>query len=284
MRPTDLPARERIIRTAFSNGLRPYIYPNGTTEADLIHNYTDVLKTLETKLSTSDTQAGSRCYVAYDDATASPESDFEVPECWDRKDEVSVPKNERGKCKRIVGVAIWTLQPTQLTATQLAEQEEEKEKDKGDAAGGNEFSPSANMALLTAFRSAMTATAKLHIKPGEPHLYLKIIAIDPSYQRKGVGSALLDTGLAVADRLNIKAYLEATPVGRALYERYGWRDVGWLEGFDVRDFGGREEHRFMCMVRPAPAVGDSGAVVTSAVDGTRGAGVADIDAEATGAE
>ena len=50
---------------------------------------------------------------------------------------------------------------------------------------------------------------------GRPHWYLEMCAVHPDYQGKGVGKALLDWGLAQADRNNLPVYLEASHEVRA---------------------------------------------------------------------
>lgn len=57
----------------------------------------------------------------------------------------------------------------------------------------------------------------------EPHLYLAVLGADPSAQGQGVGSALLRSGLELADEERWPAYLEtATERNVALYGRFGF--------------------------------------------------------------
>ena len=66
--------------------------------------------------------------------------------------------------------------------------------------------------------------------PSEPHWYLPLIGVDPTYQGKGVGSALLQHALGECDRDGKQAYLESTsPQGTALYERHGFEVLGTIE-------------------------------------------------------
>ncbi|GGN37154.1 GNAT superfamily N-acetyltransferase [Actinoplanes campanulatus] len=60
--------------------------------------------------------------------------------------------------------------------------------------------------------------------PLEPHHYLAFLAVRPSRQNRGVGSALLGRHHARLDRAGIPAYLEANdPRNRDLYLRHGYR-------------------------------------------------------------
>lgn len=66
--------------------------------------------------------------------------------------------------------------------------------------------------------------------PHEPHWYLPLIGIDPQYQGKGLGGALLDHGLAFADRDGVPAYLESSnPRNIGLYERHGFERLGQIQ-------------------------------------------------------
>lgn len=68
--------------------------------------------------------------------------------------------------------------------------------------------------------------------------YLKVLAVHPEYQRRGVGAALVDWGLKHARERGEKAYLEATPFGIGLYLKKGFTTVGDLilgvEGDEIR--------------------------------------------------
>jgi GNAT superfamily N-acetyltransferase len=73
------------------------------------------------------------------------------------------------------------------------------------------------------FRFARTVATMEAGHPSEPHFYLAVLGVEPEWQGRGIGSALLQPVLARCDRDRMPAYLEAsTPRNRALYERHGF--------------------------------------------------------------
>jgi ribosomal protein S18 acetylase RimI-like enzyme len=62
--------------------------------------------------------------------------------------------------------------------------------------------------------------------PHEPHWYLGFVGVQPARQGLGIGSALLQATLVVADVHGEPAYLDATSdENRRLYERHGFEVV-----------------------------------------------------------
>ena len=60
--------------------------------------------------------------------------------------------------------------------------------------------------------------------------YLPFIAVDPSQQRKGIGSFLLKEALKMIDEKGDRAYLEASnELNKALYERHGFIEIGRVQ-------------------------------------------------------
>ena len=69
--------------------------------------------------------------------------------------------------------------------------------------------------------------------PKEPVWYLPVIGVDPIHQGKGIGSALLDQGLAACDEDGLPAYLESSnPRNISLYERHGFKVVAEIQSGD----------------------------------------------------
>jgi GNAT superfamily N-acetyltransferase len=66
--------------------------------------------------------------------------------------------------------------------------------------------------------------------PDGPCWHLAFIAVDPSRQGKGLGSALLEASLQQCDADGRPAYLESTnPTNLGLYKRFGFEQIGVIE-------------------------------------------------------
>ena len=66
--------------------------------------------------------------------------------------------------------------------------------------------------------------------PSEPHWYLPLMGVDPSYQGRGIGSALMQHGLVQCDRDGKLAYLESSNSKNiSLYKRHGFELLGTIQ-------------------------------------------------------
>jgi predicted N-acetyltransferase YhbS len=85
------------------------------------------------------------------------------------------------------------------------------------------------------------------------------MAVHPSHRRRGLGSLLMQVGIARADELRVEAWMEASLMGRPLYENFGFRSLFKMafdtERRDASDQWRRMEHEmtptaFHAMWRP----------------------------------
>jgi ribosomal protein S18 acetylase RimI-like enzyme len=70
------------------------------------------------------------------------------------------------------------------------------------------------------------------IMHGRPHWYLELIATMKEFQGKGAGGMLMKWGVDRADEDGWECYLDSTPDGIQLYEKYGFREVETLQFLD----------------------------------------------------
>lgn len=79
-----------------------------------------------------------------------------------------------------------------------------------------------------------------------PHWCLEIMVVRGGFQARGAGAMMMQWGVDQADAEGVECYLDATPQGKPLYEKSGFRDkLVWPFFDDVY------EHSFM--VREAPS-------------------------------
>lgn len=96
------------------------------------------------------------------------------------------------------------------------------------------------------------------IMKGRRHWYLEIICTSPQYQGKGAAGQLLRWGIERSDEDGTETYLEASPDGLPIYQRFGFEEVDrlvvelegkgegplsekeFIEVFMVRPIGGKK--------------------------------------------
>lgn len=68
------------------------------------------------------------------------------------------------------------------------------------------------------------------------HIYLAFLMTDPRFQRRGIGTAMLDWGHRRADKDEVPSFLVASPFGHGLYLKVGWKDVETPIELDLKDW------------------------------------------------
>ena len=82
-----------------------------------------------------------------------------------------------------------------------------------------------NGRLLPRWGRALATMESHH--PAEPHYYLPVVGVEPQWQGRGLGTALLRPVLERCDDEKLPAYLEASsPRNRALYQWHGFKVTG----------------------------------------------------------
>uniref|UniRef100_V5GUJ8 N-acetyltransferase domain-containing protein n=2 Tax=Kalmanozyma brasiliensis (strain GHG001) TaxID=1365824 RepID=V5GUJ8_KALBG len=79
--------------------------------------------------------------------------------------------------------------------------------------------------LFNRFFAQMNRTRDATME-GKRYWFLKLLIIDPSFQRKGLGSKLVNWGTSRADEEGVCAWLESSPMGKGAYLKAGFRVLG----------------------------------------------------------
>jgi GNAT superfamily N-acetyltransferase len=82
----------------------------------------------------------------------------------------------------------------------------------------------------------------------QPFFMLNMLATHPDHQGRGAGKMLLSWGLEKADEEGLVTYLNATDVGRQMYEKKGFEVRKTIE-WDRVPWGGKGKDCHWCMVR-----------------------------------
>ncbi len=123
-----------------------------------------------------------------------------------------VPMNETYTTEDHLGVAVWGPPPGKMATS--AEEWEQLKPLMRRISGRR----------IGRFERLMHVTEEKH--PDTPHYYLFNIAVHPSIQGRGVGSALIRQMTQRLDREKMPAYLESTKaINVSLYERHGFNVV-----------------------------------------------------------
>lgn len=142
---------------------------------------------------------------------------------------------------KIVGMARWQ--------AFLKERSEEELDEELKEAMETPEEPNLNVPMMQTFIEDILKTRRQNMG-GKPFFLLSILATHADHHRRGIGAMQMQWGCDKADELGLPAYLEASPKGKGLYERFGFEAVGNME-FDARKWGHKDEIKHVCMLRPA---------------------------------
>ncbi|OQE34634.1 hypothetical protein PENCOP_c016G02005 [Penicillium coprophilum] len=103
-----------------------------------------------------------------------------------------------------------------------------------------------NVGLASAFKKLLEEARKRYTT--ENDIILDLLATLPEYQGRGFGSAILKWGTEKADASQSRIFLEGTPEGVPVYQKYGWKVVEEVV-LDFAQFGGEGHESFFLMMR-----------------------------------
>ncbi|KAL9020188.1 MAG: hypothetical protein Q9185_002558 [Variospora sp. 1 TL-2023] len=138
----------------------------------------------------------------------------------------------------LVAFAKW-IYPYTLTS------EQEAEKAKLDLE--RSYPEGTNVALYEHFFRILDTKRKKNMEDGKDY-FLHILVVSPRHQRRGLGTMLIQQGLAAADKDNARAYVEASAKGLGLYRKHGWKEIDYIE-IDMRPHGGDGTEREELLMR-----------------------------------
>lgn len=82
-------------------------------------------------------------------------------------------------------------------------------------------------------------------------IVLDYIAVDPDNQGKGIGTALVESGMEQAKKLGLDIFIYAKEEGSRLYKRHGFR-VEWDCTLDDSQYGGTGRVYIALMIYEQP--------------------------------
>lgn len=269
LRPIDLQAYDLIFDNAFaSGGLTNALYPNGYSAADRDHSIRSTLHKMAIGDEAMLAEAGfyyrwmgvfdseMEGWTAEELGPALPEDILEQQQQQQEEEEQAASASAKAKATgqadetkgRLIGFSVWKIYPQDRTPQQLAAESR--------LAAAEGYPPTVARDVMDALYAAIN-DAKARLLGPRKHVLLHMLGTDPNHHRRGVGALQLAWGLGEADRLAAPAYLEASVMGRPLYARWGFEEMGSL-GFDARAFGSESDVPITLMLRPAKRSGSGG--------------------------
>ncbi|CAG8953153.1 hypothetical protein HYFRA_00003352 [Hymenoscyphus fraxineus] len=112
--------------------------------------------------------------------------------------------------------------------------------------------PGSNDELIVEFLvKFLHARQKWHVS--HLHYYLRLLVVRPGYQRRGIGTMLLEPILEIIDEAKAKTFVTASPVGLGLYLKYGWVEVDEII-IDYSRYGGEKDVKTAVLMRDPKAL------------------------------
>ncbi|THV83694.1 hypothetical protein D6D29_03696 [Aureobasidium pullulans] len=152
-------------------------------------------------------------------------------------------KVEEKKTGKIVGASNWRVHMGSVPKHELAEEDlgwgwlecdgEKLNKVKGVITG------------IMGVRKRLFTEPYCHVLLMMRLAELHICFTDPDYQRRGIGSMMLQWGSDLADQLFLPSWVEASPAGNFLYRKFGYKDIEVNESGEMQGSTMRREARVL---------------------------------------
>ena len=125
-------------------------------------------------------------------------------------------------------VAAWASWNTPTNA-QIREQDETSAAKVEDPEPGSELGGFGSPAeLLTCMQESTDRWLKKWTR-GKRHIICKALYTEPSFQRQGIGNALVKSGNQLADQESLPIFVQAMPFGHPVYAKHGFETVERLD-------------------------------------------------------
>jgi len=164
------------------------------------------------------------------------------------KPELHMYKAVESATDKTVAWSRWCF-PYTLTEEEREERRRQLEQEERDVLEGRrtKYPEGANVEICKALFGGLDEMRQKYVDPSQTYV-VHLLATDPDYQRRGLGSMLLRHGLAMADADSKKTYVEATELGYPVYLKLGWKEVDRLE-LDLKKWGQEKPGYHWIMVR-----------------------------------
>ncbi|CZS87874.1 uncharacterized protein RCO7_00855 [Rhynchosporium graminicola] len=168
-----------------------------------------------------------------------------------------ISRDENGE-ELIAGAAVWSFvvgreSEKSLQADDKNEGQEEKEEDGAGEKKGSGWGIGANVR----FCEDVFLVADGHMvrsTKGRDYAKLAVLIVSPEHQRRGIGTRLLEAGLAGIDEMGLQCVLAASKEGLDLYKKFGFVEFEMMRLKLWKYEGGeeyKEEESHVVMRRPA---------------------------------
>lgn len=180
------------------------------------------------------------------------------------KTKIEITKAVDDSTGEILGLVAWGFR---LQQPQSAPKEEPRKEDKEQSTPdeGQTDEPTDALEQLNAFTSKHMVDFMERIMPkGTRAIYIATIAVHPKHQGRGVGTALINKGTAIADAEGVIAWVHSSEAGADMFRKCGFELDDTLEidldttaaQMDIKPPGGDEKwgtYKFRYLVRQPKA-------------------------------